>query len=353
MEQGRGQVVALLSQDPELVARAGDAVAAAGLRLEVCDAGTPDQWGQATALLVGEDALERMHRTGLPRSREAVLVGLDGREGQLWRAAGELPVAGVVGLPSGGAWLVHWLQGTPRAGDTANGVVTALYSAAGGVGCSTLAAAVAVTASRAGLRPLLIDAHPGPAGVDLLLGEPDAADHWSRFAGYRGHLAPQELAPLPVLEGVRCLGWGGARQVPLWQSALSSVVAAGRHQHDVVVLDAGLDAAASVELPRLTRAALLVPGTWRGILAARFRLESLAGAFDETPVIVLRDVGGRADPRSWEREFADHRVVHLGFDAGVIDDEDQGRPPGSRGRSAVARCARQLLAAVADRSAAA
>jgi secretion/DNA translocation related CpaE-like protein len=353
MDDRQDHTVALLSRDEELARRAGDAVAAAGLRLAVVDSAAPEQWRRARALLIGEDALETLRRYGVSRSREAVVVGLDGREGPLWRAAGDMPVAGAVGLPAGGAWLVHWLRGLPGAGSSVDGVVAALFSAAGGVGCSTLAAATAVTAARAGLRPLLVDAHPGPAGVDLLLGEPEVPDHWSRFAGYRGHLPPQELATLPVLEGVRCLGWGGARHTPLWRSALSSVIGAGRADHELVVLDAGLDTSGATELPRLTRPILLVPGTWRGILAARSRLASLAGAFDEPVVIVLRDVGGRADPHGWEREFAEHPVVHLGFDASVIDDEDQGRPPGSRTRAGVARSSRRLLAVIADRAAAA
>jgi secretion/DNA translocation related CpaE-like protein len=352
MKDQHGHQVALLSRDHDLVAPVGDAVATAGLRLTVLEPGAPEQWRQARALLIGEDAVDALRRSGLARSREAVIVGRDGRESELWRAAGDLPVAGAVGLPAGGAWLVHWLRGLPGAGGAA-GVVAALYSSAGGVGCSTLAAATAVSAARGGLRPLLIDAHPGPAGVDLLLGEPEVGDHWSRFAGYRGHLAPEEMAALPVLEGVRYLGWGGARHAPLWQGALSSVVLAGRHDHEVVVLDAGLDATGAAELPRSTKPVLLVPGSWRGILAARSRLASLAGSFDESATIVLRDIGGRSDPRVWEREFAEHRVVHLGFDASVIDDEEQGRPPGSRARSAVARCSRRLLAAIADRSAAA
>jgi hypothetical protein len=210
-----------------------------------------------------------------------------------------------------------------------------------------------VTAARVGLPPLLIDAHPGPAGVDLLLGEGEVVDHWSRFAAIRGPLAPQELASLPVSEGVRCLGWGGAREVPLWQDALGSVIDAALYDHQLVVVDAGLHAPPVAELPRRTASIMVVPATWRGVLAARSRMALQTDAFDHDPVIVLRDVGGRADPRGWEREFAGHQVVHLGFDASVIDDEDQGRPPGTRSRSAVTRSARRILAALAERSAAA
>lgn len=347
------QTVALLSQNEVLTQRVGDVVAAAGLRLVRTSAADPQVWRKAQALLIGEDALPELRRSGVARSREAVLVGLNGSESALWQAAGDVPVAGAVGLPSGGAWLVHWLRGLPGAGGAGAGAVAACFSAAGGVGCSTMAAAVAVTAARAGLPPLLIDAHPGPAGVDRLLGEPEAPDHWSRFAGYRGHLPPQDLAGLPVLEGVRCLGWGGGQQAPLWRDALGSVIAAGRVEHEVVVLDAGLETSVAGDLPRQAIPILLVPATWRGVLAARSRLAVLAESFDTPTVIVLRDVGGRGDPQVWQREFSEHRVLRLNFDATVIDDEDTGRPPGSRSRSQVTRCARQVLAAIAAQPAAA
>ena len=347
------RLVALVSQAPALIAGTGDAVAAAGLALRVCQEPGDPALAQARAVLVGVDAVPGLARSGLPRQSEAIVVGEDGAQRGLWQAAGELSAAGAVSLPSGGAWLVQWLHGRVGSATPRRCVVAAVFSSAGGVGASTLSVALAVTAAGSGLAPLLIDGHPGPAGIELLLGATEPGGHWQRFAGIRGFLSPDELGSLPTLEGVRCLGWGGGAEVPLWQGALGSVITAARRDHDLVVVDAGLHAPPVEDLPRSTRPILLVPASWRGVLAARPRLATLRQAFDEPPVIVLRDVGGKADPRGWLKEFPDSRGLLLGFDAATIDDEEQGRPPGTRPRSLVSRISRAALALLAEQPAAA
>ncbi len=344
--------MALISADHRLIASVEDAAAAVGLRLTVASTLAEAAPVRAAALLIGTDAAGQPVR-GAARHADALVVGPDGDTAGLWAAAGQVAAAGAVSLPSGGAWLVQWLHGRCGSGSASPAVVAACFSAAGGVGASTLTAAVAVTAAEAGLRPMLIDAHPGPAGVDLLLGDATASGHWSRFAAIRGFLDPGALADLPVLEGVRCLGWGTGRDSPLWHGALGSVVAAAQRDHDLVVVDAGLHAPVYDELPRATRAVLLVPATWRGVLAAQSRLTALQESFDEDPVVVLRDVGGTGDPRGWAQEFPASPIVHLGFDPAVIVDEEHCRPPGTRRRRPVGRCARQLLAALAQPAAAA
>lgn len=343
MTRGRAAAVAVISQDPVLLERAGDAVAAAGLSLLPCQDASEPGIAAARTVLVGIDAAERLGRGEVPRRTQALVIGADGQEAALWRAAGEFGCAAAVGLPSGSAWLVRWLHDRALGPSARRTVIAAVFSAAGGVGASTLAAGLAVTAAQAGLRPLLIDAHPGPAGVDLLLGATEAADHWRRFAGIRGFLDPGAVADLPVLEGVRCLGWAGRSEAPLWQGALGSVVAAAGRDHDLVVVDGGLHAGSLQELPRSARPLLVAPASWRGAMAARPRLAALRSAFDEPPLVVLRDVGGKSDPRVWLREFEGCRALLLGFDPGVIDDEEQCRPPGTRARSSVARVCRDVL----------
>lgn len=340
---------ALVSTDPDLIERVGDAAAAAGCALHVLTGPSQHGSGGARALMLGLDAFPALARSGVPRASEALVIGPDDRLPQLWQAAGELGAAGVASLPTGSEWLVQWLHDRGAGTARRSTVVAAVFGAAGGIGTSTIAAAVAVTAGRSGLHPLLIEAHPGPAGAGLLLGETDVAEHWPRFARIRGFLQPDALDVLPVLEGVRCLGWGCGEEVPLWQGALGSVLAAARRDHDLVVLDGGLHPTVVEELPRQTRAVLVVPASWRGVLAVRPRMISLRAAFDPPPVVVLRDVGGRGDPRAWAKEFVDCPVHMWGFDASVIDDEEQCRPPGTRPRSKVGRLSRQVLASLAER----
>jgi len=350
--------VVLITEVQEVVDRVRDAAAAAGVHLLV----QPDAQVPPTCrtLLVGVDVAPAVVRAGLPVRTETLVVGPEGAG--LWDWAGELGASGVVSLPSGSAWLVQWLHRRSRPLTQRECVVTAVFSAAGGVGASTLCAGLAVSAASEGLRPLLIDAHPGPAGVELLMTEESVPDHWSRFASIRGFLAPDELASLPMWEGVRCLGWGGSvpgrswgdgPEVPLWQGALGSVLAAAGADHDVAVLDAGDTWLDCGQLPGRTRAVLLAPASWRGVTAARVRLAALADAFNDPPVLVLRDVGGRTDPRSWLKEFPDCQTHLLDFDPAIIDDVESGRPPGTRPRSGLARLSRSLLATIARPAAAA
>jgi secretion/DNA translocation related CpaE-like protein len=339
--------VALITGDQDVVDQVADATAAAGVPLDVGLA--MDMVRQRhRAVLIGVDAASGLARARLPGRGAAMLVGSDAAIDQLWKWAGELGAVAAVSLPSGSAWLVQWLHQRSRPEAGLECVVSAVFGAAGGVGASTLAAALAVTASQSGLRPLLIDAHPGPAGVDLLLTTEPVPSPWARFAGIRGFLAPQSLEGLPQWEGVRCLGWGGETDVPLWQGALASVLAAAARDHELVVLDAGGTVLDCAELPGRTRAVLVAPGSWRGVAAAQSRLAVLRDAFDEPPIVVLRDVGGRTDPRGWLKQFPETNVKVLEFDPSVLDDEDQGRPPGTRRRSGPARVARELLALLAE-----
>ncbi len=344
--------VALITASAALRERVGDVSAAAGLRLAAGGDADALPLRDCRAVLIGVDAAPGLARGRLGERLEGIVVGEDGNLPELWRWAGELGGLGAVALPSGSAWLVQRLI-TAKRPPTEECVVAAVFGAAGGVGASTLSAGLAVTAAAAELRPLLIDAHPGPAGVELLLSDEQVMDHWTRFAGIRGFLDPDALCDLPVWEGVRCLGWGGGTEAPLWRGALGSVLAAAGRDHGLAVLDAGDAATGWAELPRRTRAVLVVPASWRGVAAGRARLSLLADAFDHRPLVVLRDVGGRSDPRGWRKHFPDGEVLNLGFDPSIIDDEDSGRPPGSRTRSPLARFSRQLLAALAHPAAAA
>lgn len=151
--------VAVVSSDAALPQRTADVVAAAGLAFLPCS--------QDESTVIAE-------------ARSVLVIGPDGSEADLWRAAGQLGSAGDVSLPAGSAWLVRGLHDGAVGPMTRRMVVVPVVSAAGGVGASTMAAGLAVTAAAAGLRPLLIDAHLGPAGVDLLLGNTDLGDQWRR-----------------------------------------------------------------------------------------------------------------------------------------------------------------------------
>jgi hypothetical protein len=352
-----GGEVVLLTADGATVQAVQDAAAAAGVAVRVAAhwrAGEPGE--RLLAVLVGTDVAEELLGRGLPTGAPVLLVGPDSEAAPLWRLTGALGAAAAAPLPSAGAWLVQWLL--ERAGPVpspAGTVVAAVFSACGGAGASTLTAALAVRAAEAGAAPLVVDADPGPAGIELLLADTgplwpdDSLAAWPRFAGTRGFLAPDALGGLPVLQGVTCLGWGGLPDRAdhgQWRGALVSVCAAAGLAHRLVLLDCGpaLDVAAA--LPAAARPVLVVPGSVRGLVAGRAALAELRGAFAAEVVVVLRDAGGARTPAGCEAELGSPGVW-WDFDAQLALDEEVGRPPGTRGRSATAKAGRAVLARVA------
>ena len=336
-------VVMLLSTDPSLAQLVGDAGAAAGFEVGVGATASLGQAAAASAVLVGVDAGPAMSRVGVPRPSAALVVGRDDCVRDVWDVAGDLGAAGAVCLPSGAEWLVRWLHRMAGPAQPSDCAVAALFSAAGGVGGSTLSAALGLTAARRGMDPLLVDGQAGPAGVEMLLGDPVVDNQWTRFADIRGYLHPDALLSLPVLESVRCLGWGGRPEATNWLAAVPSLLSAAQRDHRIVVVDAGMNAAVCDVLPRSARTCLIVPASWRGVIAAGPRLDHLTTAFDEPPVVILRDVGGPDDPRSFAQEFAGSPYLVAEFDPRVIEDEARCRPQGDRRRSAVSRTASRLL----------
>ena len=94
-----------------------------------------------------------------------------------------------------------WSSGSaaPQGERREAGRVLAVLGGRGGAGASVLAAGLCVTASRSGLRTLLVDADPLGGGADLLLGwEEEHGLRWPQLAEAGGRLDAQALvAALP------------------------------------------------------------------------------------------------------------------------------------------------------------
>lgn len=82
-------------------------------------------------------------------------------------------------------------------------LVIGVEGTSGGCGASTWAAALAVRAQRAGLRPLLVEATAGGAGLDVLLGlDHEPGVRWGDLRAVSGTVAPEGLlARLPGSSG--------------------------------------------------------------------------------------------------------------------------------------------------------
>lgn len=107
--------------------------------------------------------------------------------------------AGGFSLPAQALDLLRALTSTPARPAGQRAPVIALYGATGGVGTSTLAAALAVHIAGAAL----IDATVTSGGLDLLIGAEDITGaRWADVGGAEGHVDPQAvLGALPRSSG--------------------------------------------------------------------------------------------------------------------------------------------------------
>lgn len=358
--------VPLLTADPGLGARVEALAAAAGLRVEALT--RLEQAGKVPAsglVLVGADMLLSRAaggtaRSGTPGGRGAgarliVVADQEGGEpsGELWRQAMERGADHVVVLPAGENWLLEELA--ELAAGPAGAAVLAVIGGCGGAGASVLAAALSMTARRAGKRPILVDLDRRGGGLDVLL---DAARSpgltWHDLRDARGRLRPGTLAAaLPEAHGLRFLSWRcSARQtaaeVP--RTAVAAIVRAAAREADLVVLDLPrhLDDAARQALALAGCAVLVVPAEVRAVAAAGRLLAELESGPESPPPDLRLVVRGPAPGGLSARSVADALGLPLAGDLaaepGLAADLDQGLVPPIRRRGPLARYCRALIA---------
>lgn len=258
------------------------------------------------------------------------------------KGAGEL-----IRLPRDAEALLR-LLGTLACRPRARTVV--VVGARGGVGASTLAAALARAAAGTGLSTALVDLEAAGAGLDLLLGlEHEPGPRWADLEPERAGFPAEALSrALPPWCGVRVLS-GDLRGGAAGGTVLDDAVRALRSAHDVVVLDAprarwpsdaglGLgDVAADVHV-------LVAAGDVRSAAA-------LAGMRARRPAADLRlavragGVGG-LHPEELAQVAEAPLAVVLRTERGAAAAAEVGGAPGDNRRGAVARAAGRLAAAV-------
>src|SRR5262249_29180501 len=145
-----------------------------GIDIEVAadPAAARSSYPVAPFVMIGHRSTGACARAALPR-RSGVLVVTYDEPDRLRPLARLIGAERVVLLPRDAGRLMDHLAATADlAVETAagHGRVVAVLGGRGGAGASVLAAGLAVTAGRAGLRALLVDADPLGGGVDLVLG---------------------------------------------------------------------------------------------------------------------------------------------------------------------------------------
>jgi secretion/DNA translocation related CpaE-like protein len=180
----------------------------------------------------------------------------------------------VVELPSAETWLVELLTDATDAADgraPRPAHTVGVLAGSGGVGATTFACAVALTAA-AEETTVLVDLDPLGPGVDRVVGL-DAATgvRWDALVGSPGRLGSRSLrSALPVKDGLAVLTWEVGTPADLDAASVREVLSAARRGNDVVVVDLPrtVDDVTAEVVTRCDQVLLLADATVAGVASA-------------------------------------------------------------------------------------
>jgi secretion/DNA translocation related CpaE-like protein len=338
----------VLTRDLELLDQVLAVAAAAGVEPDVVgDAGSVRPlWASAPTIIVGVDQAPPLANLVLPRRSEVFVVGEESAQDQV--CAWSLPLhAAVVLLPTGAHRLTTALA---DAAGTASGTgrLVAVVGGSGGVGASTVAAALAFTAAQRGGAALLVDADPLGGGLDLLVGaERVPGWRWPRLSSARGHLGTL-AGHLPQVDGVDVLSMarGPRDSEPEPDSEqMTSVLLSGTRSHQLVVVDVPrrLSPAGREALRRADTVLLVVLAQLRGIAAAQRLLVDLEDACTDVTLLVRASRPRGLPPEAVADALGLPLAASLADDPSLPLGAERGEPPGRSGRSPLARSCRAVL----------
>jgi secretion/DNA translocation related CpaE-like protein len=291
----------VVTGDPRIVDTAARTAAAAGCMVEVVETATAarSRWSAADVVLLGADLVAEVAATTPPRRAATLLVVTDPPSIEVMRCALAVGVDDVVRVPSDEGTLVTRIAEVTD-GPSRQAPVIAVRAAAGGLGASTVAAGLALTAARSGVHVLLVDGAVTGPGIDLLLGlEHHEGMRWPDLTEVSGRISAVTLTDaLPCDHGVAVLSWDRRGQQDLSATALAAVLDAGRRGFGLVIVDdAGMSATPGLRavLARcVTSTVLVLDDSVRSVVSAA-RLRATPGAVVEPIHIVVRGDASSAD----------------------------------------------------------
>lgn len=222
----------LVTRDTDLLDDLLRLAAAAGVTLDVAhDSGSAlRSWSAAPLVLVGPDLAGALAIQAPPRRSDVFLLA---RSEPDYRSAVALGASDVVGLPAGETWLVEALADSGEAARTA--VTVGFVGGSGGVGATSLACAVALTAA-ADRQVTLLDLDPLGPGVERVVGV-DGGLTWGDLSASHGRLGSRALRDaLAYKDGLAVLGYGASSRA-VGPAAAREVLAATQRGNDLVVVD--------------------------------------------------------------------------------------------------------------------
>ncbi len=239
--------------------------------------------------------------------------------------------------------------------------VIGVVGATGGLGASSLAAALAVRASRNGLASLLIDARPHGGGLDVCLGlDSEPGLRWPDLTSVRGEIdARAVLEDVPSVGKCRVLSWDRVPSRALADHGLAIASALTKAANLSVIDLPGVESDGVATWWGLCDDIVLVCGCGvRQVAAAAVvleRLEMVSGREQTHPLRSSPQVLGKPRLRGVLRESAgkidrDRVAAILGLpilgamprDAGVEAALTRGEPVGERS-GPIAKLSEELL----------
>lgn len=337
------------------------AAAAAGVPVSVTTepARIRELWTQAGLVLIGVDQAARVAGLALPWRRGVHVVGAEAEVLLGWSA----PLGAAALLLPDQAGLLGSLLGD-GAQMTPPGNRLSVVAGSGGVGASTLAAALAHRAARKQGGVALVELDPDGAGLDLMMGVEAAPGwRWPDLAGAQGHIGDLRER-LPRSGRVDLVACGRERGLPATSGqastrptgehavrpgsrlglppvgAVRAVLASLQRSHRLVVIDHAWEG-----LPPEGRVLVVVAADPRGVLAARARLARLG--LTGAGLVVRQGPGRRLEPQLIAEILQLPVLGRIGHHRRLPLAAELGDPPG-RQRDAFARQVDALLAEVGD-----
>ncbi|MFU8871027.1 septum site-determining protein Ssd [Micromonospora sp. SL4-19] len=344
----------LVTADGELLDELLRLAAAGGTEVELAadPAAARARWAPAPLVLVGADQAQACLRARLPRRPRTVLVGRSGDLDPGTEIAELIGAEHVAALPAAEPWLVDRFG--ECSGDQSGGTarVVAVLGGRGGAGASVLAGGLAVTAARARLRTLLVDADPLGGGLDLVLGwEQLEGLRWPGLTDTDGRVDPPSLVrALPSRGDLVVLSWDRGDLQHLPAAAMAATVDAARRGRDVVVLDLPryLDDAAVVALQAADRALLVVPAELRATAAAARVVAVVAPHCADLAVIVRGPAPGRLKASEVARALGLPLAGTLRPEPGLCRGLERGEAPAADGKGPLAALCQRILDGLTD-----
>lgn len=333
--------MAVVSSNPEVCELVATAAAALGQRATLCDAEVlPSSWQSARTVFIGVDAAAQVAALALPRREGVYLVGRDVGSAAAW----SMPLAAeVIVLPEGRAWLSSVLTHSVAGG---MGRLIAVLGGSGGVGASTLAAALAWRVASAGSSVALVDIDRLGGGIDLLLGAEQVPGwRWPRFTAAEGVLGDVREF-LPVVDGVSVVSMARGPDFDVAREPLAAVLGSLQRSFDRVIVDPGRGAGSAVQevLRCATRTLLVVGGSVRGLAAAGQALRAFTPP--EVELVLRQQPGARVPGQVAEDVLGAPVAARIKHEPAVAAAAERGeRPPMKGRRGGLGWVCDQLLAA--------